>query len=374
MIRKYFLVLSLFACCLSAYGQKQLSVQKDSLDTFRVDESLGEKEGFVIVRSTCPLTFDSNMDKVVNVIKTEKTGDFYYYCLKLPTGGISDKRKLRIKNEEYETFSYDNLFLKAGETQRLFVWDKFGLVGVSPFETLRNEGLILFEQCQYEQAKAKYSEALNAVESTDVKNKADITDKIDKADLCINSRLKAEKYYNTKTWCLAKEEYEKVVGANAFDAYCKDKYNIAHKECLNSERIITGTVVNTYGQPVEGVSIAIEEEKTDKKGNVKGYEFSSAVAKTDALGKYQIKALHKTRKIQYWKFSFKKLAADITGDVMNLVVNDGTSAPENTVAKKTEPQPSGASNINNNTENNNTETKSTPPPAKKKKSALSRKN
>jgi len=310
----------LFAGYVNVAGQNTLLIVPVDVNAiqFNPHVDLTEKEALIIIRSVCPFTFDSNVDKDENIVimKTEQRNDSTFYAIKL--SAPSRARRLRMISSEYETITQQLGDLQPGETRRFIVNDP-----ASPFIKALKAGITVFDQGKYEQAKVKFHEALAIAFSPEEKKEA--TTQVERADFCIDAKTKAERYFSNKQWFDASREYQKVIGANLLDAYCQEKY----EQCLNGDRKITGTVTNRQGQPVSGVSIVFEEQKIDKKGNIK-YSWSKKVAKTNSDGKFEVEAWMKTQKLQYWLFSYRKNEIGIPGDtnVIDLVVNDGRTLSE----------------------------------------------
>ena len=311
----------LFAGYFNVFGQELLVevIEAEAIEEFNPEVSLTEKEALIIIRSICPFTFDSNVDKDENIVivdKDEKEG-VHYYAIKLSVP--SRARRLRMISSEYETIT--NLLgdLQPEEIRRFSVTDPS-----NPFLRLIKDGMSFFGQSNYEQAKGKFIEALGL--TIDSKENEETTALVERADLCIEAKAKAEQYYNNKQWFEASREYQKVIGANRLDTYCQEKYD----QCMNGDRKITGTVINRQGQPVSGISIVFEEQKIDKKGKIT-YSWSKKVVKTNAAGKFEVEAWMKTRKLQYWLIRTRKNEIGIPGDtnVVNIVVNDGSGERPN---------------------------------------------
>ena len=319
-IKCFWLFFLLFSGYISLFGQDTLKIETidaDALREFNPEVSVTEKEAIVIIRSICPFRFDSNVDKIVVIADSLQKDDLYYYAIKFNVP--SRARRLRLISDDYTVITYSLGDLQPEETTRIHVIDPFD----GPFKKALKEGMNLFAQGNYEHAKTKFTEALPVAIGQELE---ETTALIEKTDLCIGAKANAEQYYNNTKWCEAVAEYEKVIGANPLDIYCKEKHEAAYEKCMNTERIITGTVINLKGQPVSGVSIVIEEQTTDKNGKIK-YAWSKKTMKTNATGQFKVTALMKTRKLQYWLYNFKKYEIGITGDsnVGKLVINDGKS-------------------------------------------------
>ena len=100
---------------------------------------------------------------------------------------------------------------------------------ISIYRKRLKEGTDFFGQSNYEQAKGKFSEAVDlAINSEEI---TESTGLAEKADLCIEAKAKAEQYYSNKQWFEASREYQKVIGANHLDTYCQEKYD----QCMNGD-------------------------------------------------------------------------------------------------------------------------------------------
>ena len=313
------LLILLFLGYINVFGQDTLKIEtidSNAIREFNPEVSLTEKEALVLIRSDCHFAFDSNVDKVIVISDSLQKDNLHYYAIRFNVP--SRARRLRMISDDYRALTYLLGDLQPKEIRILNIKDPTDL-----FRKKLREGMNFFAKGNYEQAKTKFTEAL-AIALGQEPEEATVL--IEKADLCIGAKVKAEQYYSTTKWCEAVAEYEKVIGANPLDTYCKEKYEAAYEKCMNTERTITGKVTNLQGQPVSGVSIVIEEQTTDKKGKVK-YAWSKKAAKTNSAGEFKVTSLMKTRKFQYWLYHSKKYEIGITddSDVVNIVINDGSS-------------------------------------------------
>ena len=182
------------------------------------------------------------------------------------------------------------------------VWDEKVLV---------NEGNRLFREGNYDQAKIKYLDAWERLESENREDEDAIIDYLDKVESCIDAKEKADRLYNDEKWLEAKKEYERVIAINPADKLCKERILACTKEHENTPRIIKGIVTDGSGNGLAGLNIAPLE---DGKPGLRTI--------TDSSGAYQIQTVNKTSELIYWDDGWVKRAPSIkiTGDVMNFVV------------------------------------------------------
>jgi hypothetical protein len=107
------------------FGQEIPELKVTAKDmTGVIFREMGDSESIVEVQSNVPLTFESTMDKEVNIYNTKEENGFFFYYLKFP---IVDKHKgrklqLKIKSHGYQ-YHYEPLDLKAKVPVGLYVDD-----------------------------------------------------------------------------------------------------------------------------------------------------------------------------------------------------------------------------------------------------------
>ena len=315
----------------SVFAQKTMIVQDDDLGlaVVRCDDN----ETVVIVRSPLELTFESTMDKTVDVYNTEQESGFNKYHIKFSTLPKYKGRKLKIKSFGFDTYTH-SLELVAKTPVGIYVFDPDGTIGVGCYFQNLNEGNKLYADCLYADARIKY---LNALECSDLPEDNIIAKKIEDAMNCAENRRAADNYYNNQDWLNAKTNYEKVVALNGFDAHSQSRIDLCNEYVGNQPRQITGIITDQEGKPLEGVTIKAEYIK-EKKGKVeidkktgKPKTEYKTVGKTEANGKYTITVLNKSKYLQFSKGSFideikyKTAKAEIVADIMNLAMERGVS-------------------------------------------------
>jgi len=94
-----------------SFGQDTLKVTAKDM-TGIIFREAGDNETVVEVQSNLPLTFESTMDKEVNMYNTIEENGFFFYYLKFPIGKKYEGRKLIIKSYGYQ---YHKEFLDLKE-------------------------------------------------------------------------------------------------------------------------------------------------------------------------------------------------------------------------------------------------------------------
>jgi tetratricopeptide (TPR) repeat protein len=312
-------------------AQKTMLVQDDNLGlaVVRCDDN----ETVVIVRSPLELTFESTMDKAVNVYNTEQGNGFNKYYLKFSTLPKYKGRKLKINSYGFDPYTYP-LDLVAKTPVGILVVDPNGTVGVAAWRIHTNQGDSLYAKSLYEDARIKY---LDALECSDLPEDNIVAQKINNAVNCAENRQAGETYFNNQDWLNAKASYEKVVALNGFDELSKSRIDQCNEYVGNQPRQLNGVVTDQAGQPLQGVTIKAQYVK-EKKGKVeiddktgKPKTEYKAVGKTEADGRYAITVLNKSKYLQFSKGSlmdsikYKTANAEIVADTMNIAMERGTT-------------------------------------------------
>ena len=329
-----------FSSSVVVLAQKTMIVQDDDLGLAVV--RCGDNETVVIVRSPLELTFESTMDKIVDVYNTEQESGFNKYYLKFSTLPKYRGRKLKIKSYGFDTYTHE-LELVAKTPVGIRVIDPNGTVGVADWRKHVNKGDSLFSICLYEDARIRY---LDALECTDLPEDNVVAKKIEDAMNCAENRRTADNYYNNQDWLNAKANYEKVIALNGYDTHSQSRIDQCDEHVGNQPRQITGIVTDQDGKPLEGVTIKagykkmkngkVEIDKNTKKPKI---EYKKAIGKTDANGKYSIIVLNKCKNLQFSKgnaFSDASYGseAEIVSNEMNVslgrkfTIKDGTDILE----------------------------------------------
>jgi len=343
-----FLVLSSSVVVLS---QKTMIVQDDDLGlaVVRCDDN----ETVVIVRSPLELTFESTMDKTVDIYNTEQESGFNKYYLKFSTLPKYRGRKLKIKSFGFDTYTH-SLDLVAKTPVGVYVFDPNGAIGLEDWRKHTNKGDSLFFICLYEDARIKY---LDALDCSDLPEDNVVAKKIEDAMNCAESRRTADNYYNNQDWLNAKTNYEKVIALNGFDTHSQYRIDQCNEHVGNQPRQITGLVTDQKGNPLQGVTIKAEYMK-EKKGKIeidkktgKPKTEYKTVGKTEADGRYSITVLNKSKYLQFSKGSFmdevkyKTSKTEIVASIMNIAMERGISLTD--ISKTVDEVSDGINDVSN---------------------------
>ena len=275
----------------------------------------------IIASKLLDLSFDSNVDPVVDVALKKTVGQNIEYTLHFPT----DRREYsdRILTIYCQSFAKGvpiPLSLKAKESELYYV---------SVTECYKNhleKGLTLFKQCQYPEAKAEFKKAqeecADAPPNDDVKNKIKVIDsiiilkKLAKESFEILDFFQAEKYYKT-IFDLNKDDnfaYQKYIESKVKNnEYC-EKYMIDalffydHKEYEKADALYSKVIKN--GCSRENIDLAnVYLEKTGKKlGKEKNFELPVAITFQWAYSKLY----HKRFGLSIGRYPDKKASAYFT--------------------------------------------------------------
>ena len=351
MKRLLFGLFLVFSSSIVVLAQKTMIVQDDDLGlaVVRCDDN----ETVAIVRSPLELTFESTMDKIVDVYNTEQESGFNKYYLKFSTLPKYRGRKLKIKSFGFDTYTY-SLDLVAKTPVGIYAFDPDGTIGVGCYFLNLNEGNRLYADCLYEDARIKY---LNALECSDLPEDNIVAKKIEDAMNCAESRRTADTYYNNQEWLSAKTSYEKVVALNGFDAHSQSRIALCNERVGNQPRQITGIITDQEGKPLDGVTIKAEYVK-EKKGKIeidkktgKPKTEYKTVGKTEADGRYAITVLNKSKYLQFSKGSFidevkyKTAKAEIVAGIMNIAMERGVSLTD--ISKTVDEVSDGINDVSN---------------------------
>lgn len=312
-------------------AQKAMIIRDDSLGlaVARCDDN----ETVVIVRSPLELSFESTMDKTVDVYNVEQESGFNKYYLKFSTLPKYRGRKLKIKSYGFDTYTHP-LDLIAKMPVGICAFDPDGDIGTGCYFKNLKEGNKLYAVCRYEDARTYY---LHALECSDLPEENIIAQKIEDAMNCAESKRMADTYYNDQDWSNALTYYEKVVSLNGSDTHSQSRITLCTEAIGNQPRQISGIVTDQGGSPLPGVTIKAEYVK-EKKGKIeidkktgKPQTEYKTVGKTEENGKYTVTVLNKSKYLQFSKGSFmdqvkyKTAKIEITADNMNIAMEKGVS-------------------------------------------------
>jgi len=245
-MKKYLLLyILLFASVGSLFAQRTLERREktETLSVFvdkdpAVDAAGGAQAGAVI---SCPITlnlsFSSNVDRTVDVYKTEERGDVRFYYLRFIVGryrGASyNNRILEVTASGFVPLRF-GLELQASESKSFEVFDPNATVGVGCFYQHFNEGVEFFKKALYDEAREKYRLSM---ECTDMPADVDMSGKIRDIDAIQVLRIDADKYYDQLLYKDAMECYQKVVALNVDDEYAQSRAREAERRYTDNCKV-----------------------------------------------------------------------------------------------------------------------------------------
>ena len=242
-MKKALLIFLVFVASIgSLFAQRTLEKKEktEALSIFidkdpTVDSAGGAQAGAII---SCPntlnLSFSSNVDRTVDVYKTEERGDVRFYYLRFIIGryrGASyTNRILEVTAPGFAPLRF-SIELQASESKSFEIFDPNATVGVGCFYQHFNEGVELFKKALYNEAREKYRVAM---ECTDKPEDADISQKIRDIDSIQALRIYADKYYELLLFKDALTCYQKIVSFNIDDEYAQNRANETSRKYVNN--------------------------------------------------------------------------------------------------------------------------------------------
>ena len=293
------------------FGMQSLMAQKVmNYETKEVGLAIPRVENNEAVVIICTpdinqMSFESTMDKVVNVYNTVNESSFNYYFLKFVVGDIYRGRKLEIKTDGYDK-TVIPIPLSAKEVLSFYVYDPDGKVGVGCYHQNRNEGNDFLAKAMYSEAKEKFTLAL---ECTDKPVDSDLEQRIEDVDMCIFLRRKADRAYSEGKYLEATDYYKEVLAVNVNDDYCKSRITDCDQAYKNTCRKVYGVVTDDDGSPIANAEIksAIEVKK-------KKYNGDKSLGYTDENGKFELFVRQEYSMLEFSKFTYRPVYHHLPAD------------------------------------------------------------
>ena len=227
-MKKSILILAtLFSLCYSTYSQRVLAYkdQTQPLSVFsdkqvEVINAGGSQAGVTIFCSnTLSLSFDSNVDRTVDVYNKEERGGLTYYYLRFTVGRFKganyDGRVLEVLAPGFLPLKI-KIDLQPSEAKAFEILDPNATVGVGCFYENFNAATELFRKSLYTEAKAKFK---LSQECTDYQESANIKYIMEAIDSILVLRTKGDYFFNALNYNEALNAYQKVLGYNSSDEY-----------------------------------------------------------------------------------------------------------------------------------------------------------
>ena len=216
-------------CCLcqTAFAQRVLDFRDktEALSVFsdkepEVINAGGAQAGITVYCSnTLSLSFESNVDKVVDVYNQEERGGLNYYYIRFTVG--------RFKGANYDGRILEALVpgflplkikidLSPSTSKTYEIYDPNATVGVGCFYENYNTATELFRNSMYNEAKEKFK---LSKECTDYQESANVDYILEAIDSMFVIRARGDYYNNTYNYKEALDAYQKAFGYNSSDQY-----------------------------------------------------------------------------------------------------------------------------------------------------------
>ena len=302
-------IILLILFTMQVVGQKTMTFE--AKETGLAVPRVNNDEAVVIISSPdlYQLSFESTMDKAVDVYNTVNESSYNYYFMKFVVGDLYRGRKLEIKVNGYDK-TVIPIPLKAKEVLSFYVYDPDGMVGVGCYFRNRNEGNDFFAKAMYAEAKEKYRLALQC---SDKPEKNDVAKRIEDADICTFLRRKADNAFSDGDYEEAEEYYKEALSINANDGYCITRVADCEEAFASICRRVYGIVVDRKKKPLAKVEIkgAVPGEKRNK------YVGEMSVGFTDEKGQYSILLKQQYDVIEFSTPLYKKVYMEVPRDSVN---------------------------------------------------------
>ena len=171
----------------------------------------------IIASKMLDLSFDSNVDPVVNIAFKKTVGQNIEYTLHFPTDRreYSD-RTLTIYCQSFAKGVPIPLSLGPKESELYYV------SVTECYKTYLEKGLTLFKQCQYTDAKEEFRKAQE--ECSDAPPNDDVNNQIKVIDSIINLKKLAKESFEMLDFCQAEKYYKTIFNLNKDDNFAYQKY------------------------------------------------------------------------------------------------------------------------------------------------------
>ncbi|RKD91469.1 carboxypeptidase-like regulatory domain-containing protein [Mangrovibacterium diazotrophicum] len=304
---KFLKLISLFLCLSSQAVLAQKSMNYEAKDVGLAIPRVENDEAVVIICTPDinSLSFESTMDKTVEVYNTVQESSFNYYFLKFVVGNLYRGRKLEVKVDGYDK-TVIPIPLNAKEVLSFYVYDPDGSVGVGCYFQNRNEGNELLTKSMYSEAKEKYALAL---ECSDKPADSDLEKRLEDIDMCIFLRRKADRAFGESKYQQAEEFYKEVLAINANDAYCQGRIDDCEEAYGNICRKVYGRVTDDDGDPIAHAEIksAVEVKKNK-------YEGEKSLGYTDDNGRYELLVRQENEVLEFSKLTYRPVYHHVSND------------------------------------------------------------
>ena len=184
----------------------------------------------VFCSNVLSLSFESNVDRKVDVYNQEERGGLMYYYIRFTVGRFKganyDGRILEVLAPGFLPLKI-KLDLKPSESKSYEIYDPNATVGVGCFYENFNAASELFRNSSYNEAKEKFKLSKAC---TDYQEGANVDYILEAIDSIVVLRAKGDALYDTNDYHEAFMTFQKVIGYNSSDAYAITRKNEAQEK------------------------------------------------------------------------------------------------------------------------------------------------
>jgi tetratricopeptide (TPR) repeat protein len=221
------IALGVWGLCTVAFSQRVLDYrdQTQALSVFsdkdpEVINAGGAQAGItVFCTNTLSLSFESNVDRTVDVYNKEERGGLTYYYIRFTVGRF---RGTNYAGRVLEVLASGFLPLKVridlqpSESKSYEIYDPNATVGVGCFYENFNAASELYRNSNYAEAKERFN---LSKECTDYQQSANVAYILESIDSILVLRTRGDYYFNSQNYNEALNAYQKVIGYNSSDQY-----------------------------------------------------------------------------------------------------------------------------------------------------------
>jgi len=233
-MRKLIIILSAFIClCQMAFAQRVLDFkdQTQALSVFtdkdpEVINAGGAQSGITVYcSSTLSLSFESNVDRTVDVYNTEERGGLKYYYIRFTVGRFRGAnysgRVLEVLAPGFLPLRV-RIDLQPSESKTFEIYDPNATVGVGCFYENFNVATELFRNSMYAEARERFN---LSKECTDYQASSNIAYILESIDSILILRTRGDYHFDLQNYNEAYNAYQKAVGFNSSDTYAVNRRN-----------------------------------------------------------------------------------------------------------------------------------------------------
>ena len=238
MKRVIFIMGALLCLYTAGYAQRVLDYRDrtEALSVFsdkdpEVINTGGAQAGItVFCTSTLSLSFESNVDRTVDVYNKEERGGLTYYYIRFTVGRY---RGTNYAGRVLEALAPGFLPLKIkidlqpSESKSFEIFDPNATVGVGCFYENFNAATELFRKSIYAEAKERFK---LSKECTDYQESSNVAYILEAIDSILVLRTRGDYFFNLPDYNEAYNAYQKVIGYNSSDEYAVARRNEAQQK------------------------------------------------------------------------------------------------------------------------------------------------